>query len=228
MKLRIAVPVLLLLVLTLVFSTFGQRNVGGNMRGGRGGARVESLPQGNSDAEKKILAVVDEAQKSGAMFENAPVADARMLRLLTESTDAKNVVELGTSTGLSGLWFCMALQKTGGKLTTFEYDAGRAATARKHFTKAGVDQLVTVVDGDAHKTISRLKDPIDILFIDADKEGYVDYLNRLLPLVRPGGLIIAHNDSMAPDYQKLVTSNPALETLPYREGGGMLITLKKH
>ena len=218
----------LLTLLALAFTTFGQRGPGGGFRGGRpGGFRVESLPQANSEAEKRVLAVLDEAQRNGAMFQNAPVADGRMLRLLTESLGAQHVVELGTSTGLSGLWFCLALQKTGGKLTTFEYDAGRAATARGHFKKAGVEQIVTVVEGDAHQTISRLKEPIDVLFIDADKEGYVDYLNRLLPLVRPGGLILAHNDDMSPEYQRLVTANPALETLFYREGEGMAITLKK-
>jgi caffeoyl-CoA O-methyltransferase len=156
-----------------------------------------------------------------------PVTDGRMLRLLTEAAGAKNVVEIGTSTGLSGLWLCLALQKTGGKLTTFEYDAGRAATAREHFKKAGVDPLVTVVEGDAHQTIARLKEPIDVLFIDADKEGYADYLKKLLPLVRPGGLILAHNVDMVADYDRLVTSNPALETLFYMEGGGLGITLKK-
>jgi predicted O-methyltransferase YrrM len=121
----------------------------------------------------------------------------------------------------------MALQKTGGRLTTFEYDAGRAATARQHFKEAGVDSIVTIVEGNAHQTISRLKAQIDVLFIDADKEGYVDYLNKLLPLVRPGGLILAHNVGMAGDYDRLVTSNRSLETLFYMEGGGLGITLKK-
>ena len=185
------------------------------------------LPLANSEVEKKVLAVLDEAQRTGATYMNVPVTDGRMLRLLTEAAGARNVVEIGTSTGLSGLWLCLALQKTGGRLTTFEYDAGRAATARGHFKKAGVDQLVTVVEGDAHQTIARLKEPIDVLFIDADKEGYVDYLKKLLPLVRPGGLILAHNVDMVADYNRLVTSNPALETLFYMEGGGLGITLKK-
>ena len=188
---------------------------------------MESLPQANSELENRVLTVLDEAQKNGATFENVPVADGRMLRLLTEAMGAKHVVELGTSTGLSGLWFCLALQRTDGNLTTFEYDAGRAATARGHFKRAGVEQFVTLVEGDAHHTTSRLKGPIDVLFIDADKEGYVDYLTRLSPLVRPGGLILAHNDDMSPEYQRLVTANPALETLFYREGAGMAITLKK-
>src|ERR1035437_6900744 len=195
-----------------------------SQRGPRGGG---GLPLANSEPEKKVLAVLDEAQRTGSMYLNVPVTDGRMLRLLTEAAGAKNVVEIGTSTGLSGLWLCLALQKTGGKLTTFEYDAGRAATAREHFKKAGVDPLVTVVEGDAHQTIARLKEPIDVLFIDADKEGYVDYLKKLLPLVRPGGLILAHNVDMVADYNRLVTSNRALETLFYMEGGGLGITLKK-
>lgn len=184
------------------------------------------LPRGES--EKRILATLEAAAKAGALYANVPSADGRLLRLLTESANAKHVVEIGTSTGLSGLWFCMALEKkTGGKLTTFEYDPGRAATARKHFKEAGVDRLITLIEGDAHQTVTRLKDPIDIVFLDADKEGYVDYLNKLLPLVRPGGLILAHNVDMVPDYIKTVTSRPDLETLFYLQGGGLAVTLKK-
>ena len=195
-------------------------------RGFRGSAR-QSLPQGNSEAEKKILSILDEMQRAGATYLNVSVPDGRMLRLLAESTGARNAVEIGTSTGYSGLWLCLALQKTGGKLTTFELDRGRAAQARENFRKAGVDQLATVIEGDAHQNVVRLKEPIDVLFIDADKEGYLDYLNQLLPLVRPGGLILAHNVNSADAYDRAVVSNPALETLFYMDGGGLGITLKK-
>ena len=63
--------------------------------------------------------------------------------------------------------------------------------------------------------------------IDADKEGYVDYLNQLLPLVRPGGLILAHNVDMAPDYVMAVARNADLDTVFYTQGAGMGVTLKK-
>jgi len=204
---------------------WAQRGFRGGFRSA--GAAGDSLPVAGSDQEKRILGVLEEAWKTGATYANVPHADGRMLRLLTEAGKAKHAVEIGTSTGLSGLWFSLALQKTGGRLTTFEYDSRRAATAREHFRKAGVADLVTIVEGDAHQTIARLKEPIDIVFIDADKEGYVDYLNRLLPLVRPAGLILAHNIDMVPEYLRLVTTNPALETQLFREGGGMSITLKK-
>ena len=181
-----------------------------------------------SDAEKKVLATLDQAQRGGEIFQNVPVSDGRILRILAETAGAKNAVEIGTSTGLSGMWLSLALRETGGKLTTFEMDRGRAATARSNFKAAGVDHLVTIVEGDAHKTISRLKEPIDLVFIDADKEGYLDYLNKLLPLVRPGGLILAHNVETAPDYVSAVTTNPELETVFAGDGGGLGVTLKKH
>ncbi len=208
------------LVLGVAWMAVGQRRSFGRYR-------TESLPLAKTEAEKRILGVVDEAAKAGEMFANVPASDGRMLRLLTETAGAKHVVEIGTSTGISGLWFCLALQKTGGKLTTFEIDAGRAAMAREHFKRAGVDRIVTVVQGDAHRNVSGIKEPIDVLFIDADKEGYLDYLNKLLPLVRPGGLILAHNVNMADDYARQVTTNPDLETLFCGERGDLGVTLKK-
>ena len=188
---------------------------------------TSSLPAANSEGEKRVLSVIDELQRSGGTYLSVNVSDGRMLRLLAEAVDAKSVVEIGTSTGYSGLWLCLALQKTGGRLTTFEYDAGRASAARANFKKAGVDAQAIVVQGDAHQTVAQLKGPIDILFIDADKEGYPDYLNKLLPLVRPGGLILAHNVNSSDAYFQTVTTNPALETLFYTSGGGLGITLKK-
>lgn len=182
---------------------------------------------GKTEAEKKILAVLDSIVKSHQTYLSVPVVDGKALRVLTEAAGAKNVVEIGTSTGYSGLWFCLALEGTGGRLTTFEFDHGRATTAHDHFRKAGVENLVTQIEGDAHEKVKQLKQPIDVAFIDADKEGYVDYLHKLLPLVRPGGLILAHNVEMVPDYVKAVTGDAGLETVFYMEGGGLAVTVKK-
>ena len=179
------------------------------------------------DAEAKILAVLDRVVKSNEIYLSVPVKDGRALRLLTEASGARNVVEIGTSTGYSGLWLCLALQKTNGRLTTFEIDHQRASMAREHFREAGVDKMVTLIEGDAHGQVTKLKGPIDIVFIDADKGGYVDYLNKLLPLVKPGGLILAHNVDMVPDYVKAVTTSGNLETILYMEGAGLSVTLKK-
>lgn len=184
----------------------------------------QSTPLANSDFEKRVLEQIAQHDQDHL---NVPPADGRMLRLLTAAAGAKNAVEIGTSTGYSGLWLSLALGSTGGRLTTFEADAGRAATAREHFRSAGVEGIVTVVEGDARANVKRLNETIDVLFLDADKESYIEYFNQLLPLVRPGGLILAHNVDMIPDYVRLVTTHAALETLFYMEGNGLAVTLKK-
>ena len=189
--------------------------------------RPSSPPLAKNETEKKILAVLDGIVQSHHTYLSVPMQDGRALRLLAESSGAKSIVEIGTSTGYSGLWFCLALQSTGGHLTTFELDHGRATMARGHFKEAGVDNLVTIVEGDAHQNVAKLKGLVDLAFIDADKDGYVDYLNKVPPLVRPGGLILAHNVDMVPDYVKAVTTRPDLETIFYMEGGGLAVTLKK-
>ncbi len=202
---------------------------------GPGGGRVSdseftapSLPK--DEVEKKVLATLEEMRR-GPRFANVSPTDGRLLRLLTETIGAKRVVEIGTSTGESGVWFALALRTTGGHLYTHEIDEERAKVAQENFQKAGVDKQITLILGDAHETVKQYKEPIDILFLDADKEGYIDYLDKLVPLIRPGGLIIAHN--MNPRqadrrYVEAITKNPNLETaFLLMEGMGVGVTMKK-
>jgi predicted O-methyltransferase YrrM len=193
-------------------------------------SRLAKDPLAKDEAEKRILDTLEEMWR-GERFRNVSPEDGRLLRMLTETMGAKRVVEIGTSTGESAVWFALGLRATGGHLFTHEIDAGRAATARRNFKKAGVDDIVTLIEGDAHETVKQHDEPIDILFLDADKEGYIDYLNKLLPLVRPGGLVIAHNMNarMAdPAYLKAITENPLLDTMILlKEGTGVGVTLKK-
>ena len=164
------------------------------------GAPLSSLnnpPLARTAAEKKILGVINDI-KTGPWMANVDTLHGRLLRILTEAVNAQRVVEIGTANGYSALWICLGLKTTGGRLITHEIDPQKASLARENFKRAGVEDLVTVVEGDAHETVTRLKEPIDILFIDADKAGYPDYLNKLLPLVRPGGLILADNTAGLP------------------------------
>jgi len=202
---------------------------------GRSGQRAsfESTPLAKTDAEKKILGVLEDLRKKDSRgMMNVSPEDGRLLRLLTEAVGAKHVVEIGTSNGYSAIWFCLALRNTGGELITHEIDTERAVLARENFKRAGVDSLVKLVEGDAHETVKKLEAPIDVLFLDADKEGYIDYFNQLLPKVRPGGLIIAHNMNPGqadPNYTKAITTNPDLETVfLLMEGAGVGVTMKKH
>lgn len=196
---------------------------------GRGPMPSDTLPVPKDGQEKLIIDVLDDMAQNQMGMLNVPMDDGRLLRLLTETMGAKNVVEIGTSNGYSGLWILMALRTTGGKLTTFEIEPEKVKIAGSNFKKAGMDKRVNIIEGDAHEGVKKLKGPIDLLFIDADKEGYLDYLNKLLPLVRPGGLIVSHNwNSMDRDYIDALTKSPDLETLVQNlQSGGVGVTLKK-
>ena len=175
-------------------------------------------PKPRDAAEKRIIAVMEDmyANQSRGMGNILP-EDGRLMRMLAETLGAKHVVELGTANGYSALWFSLAVRSTGGKITTHEIDVDRIALARENFKRAGVEELVTLVEGDAHETLKRVTGPIDLLLLDAEKEGFTDYLSKLLPLVRTGGLIIAHDSSgqahMMHDYFRAIVSNPDLETV---------------
>ena len=183
--------------------------------------------------DKRIISVLDQMLTGpNSDILSVPPDDGSVLRLLAEATGAVNIVEIGTSNGYAALWFCLALRTTGGKLTTFEIDPERVALARENFKQAGVDNFVTIIEGDAHEAVTKLTEPIDIVFLDADKGGNLDYLNKLLPLVRLGGLVIAHDATDSAermqDYLDAITTDPALETFVLNASGpGISVTLKK-
>jgi predicted O-methyltransferase YrrM len=191
---------------------------------------IANAPLPKDDEERRILDSLQQARQ-GPRYANVSESDGRLLRLLTETSGAKLVVEIGTSTGESGLWFALALRKTGGKLITHDIDPGRAKIAAENFQKAGVDGSITIVLGDAHETVKNIEGPIDILFLDADKDGYLDYLDKLVPKLRPGGLIIAHNmvyPTPDPKYLEAITKNPAFDTaFLLMDGAGVGVTIKK-
>ncbi len=193
-------------------------------------SELSKPPLPKDDGEKRILAAIEKARQ-GERYANVSTADGRLLRQLAESIGARRIVELGTSTGESGLWFSLALRKTGGKLYTHDIDPGRIAVARENFHQGGVEDLIVITEGDAHQTAVRNHDPIDLLFIDAEKPGYDAYLKELLPYVRPGGLIVAHNmrrPAPNPRYIEAITTNPNLDTsFVLMDGAGVGITLKK-
>jgi predicted O-methyltransferase YrrM len=191
---------------------------------------LERAPMGNSTEERRVLAVLEDVYRNHRYL-SVPEEDGRLLRILAESIGAKHVVEVGTSTGYSGLWILLALMRTGGRLTTHEIDRGRHGLARHNYERAGLLEQATLVLGDAHVEITKLKDPLDLVFIDADKEGYPDYLQKLAPLVRPGGLIVAHNMASPPPdprYVEAVTTSPAYDTVFLNmHSAGVGVTLKK-
>ncbi|MDP2358875.1 MAG: O-methyltransferase [Beijerinckiaceae bacterium] len=197
-------------------------------RGGRP-PPTTAPPLARDPFENNVLKVLEDIDRN-QRYLNIDRDDGRLLRIHVESIGAKHVVELGTSTGYSALWMALGAKATGGRLTTYEIDAERAAMARANFKRAGLDDRINVVLGDAHVEVKKQQGPIDLVFIDADKDGYVLYLKALLPLVRPGGLIIADNmirPAPDPAFVRAITTDPALETVFLSTSTGMALTIKK-
>ena len=195
-----------------------------------GAPEFDSPSLAKDDQEKQALAVLDEMTK-GKWYLNVTTREGRVLRQLTETVGAKRVVEIGTSSGYSTIWLALGVRPTGGKVFTHEIDPEKVKIAKENFKKAGVHDLVTIIEGDAHETVKQHKEVVDVVFLDAEKKGYVDYLEKLLPLVRPGGLILGHDMHRPmpdPRYIEAITKNPNLDTsFIMMESFGISMTLKK-
>jgi caffeoyl-CoA O-methyltransferase len=124
-----------------------------------------------------------------------PIVDPQtgaLLHALVRTKRAARVLEIGTATGYSGLWMATALPPDG-LLITLERDASRAEIARRHFAAAGVGERVTVMVGDASRYLHKLAGPFDLVFQDSDKSSYLPMLDRIVPLMASGAMLVTDN-----------------------------------
>lgn len=165
---------------------------------------------------------------------NVPASDGQTLYDIIVKKGYRNALEIGTSTGHSGVWIAWALSKTRGRLTTIEIDQSRHKEALANFQEAGVAAYIDARLGDAHRIVPALPGPFDFVFCDADKDWYKNYLEAVLPKLSAGGSFVAHNVSdrsrwsggSNPDFLNFVRSLPYMETSFITSGSGMSISIK--
>jgi caffeoyl-CoA O-methyltransferase len=182
------------------------------------GAPVALTQEQSNPIDATVKRFLDQHRNSWRDM-NVPDADGRALYDLIVKNTCKRALEIGTSTGHSGIYIAWALSKTGGKLITIDVDEGRHREALGHFKEAGVAAFIDARLADAHDLVPKLDGPFDFVFIDADKEWYTNYAKAVLPKLTVGGLMTAHNVSqyggrrqMTGDYSEWVRSQPNLET----------------
>jgi caffeoyl-CoA O-methyltransferase len=160
---------------------------------------------------------------------SVPFEDGRLLRILAESIGAQHVVEIGTSFGYSGLWLSLALVGTGGRLTTFEIDPARQARAKANFEKAGVLPRMTLVVGDAHVEVTKVKPPVDMVFSDADKAATSTTSRSSRPCCGRGASSSRTTSTWRrPDYVRAISTEPGFDTTMVDVGAGeVAVTLRK-
>jgi predicted O-methyltransferase YrrM len=165
---------------------------------------------------------------------NVPEGDGRVLHDLIVKHKLTRALEIGTSTGHSGVWIAWALSKTGGKLTTLEIDPRRHRVALANFKEAGLASFIDARLGDAHEIVPALTGPFDFVFSDADKEWYRNYFVAVWPKVVPGGCFTAHNVSGSGSgrgtrefLEHLKTLPDAVTTIDTSSRAGISITCKR-
>jgi len=174
------------------------------------------------------------AQKGQWRQENVTETDGRILHDLILKRGYTRALEIGTSTGHSGIWQAWALSKTGGSLVTVEIEEFRHLAAVRNFKAAGLDAWIDARLGDAHTLVEALEGPFDFIFIDADQNWTPNYFRALLPKLAAGGCFAVHN-VVSLGYMKgvrefldEVRSLDFMETsVETSSGGGISLSFKK-
>jgi len=160
--------------------------------------------------------------------------------IMLKSINAKKILEIGMSVGYSGLWFADAIMSNtkDGQIITIDKEKFKIDSATRNFEEAGVSSLIKIREGEARKILREIKEEFgenyfDFIFIDADKESYIEYFDLCLPLVRKGGIIGADNilfperfNEMMEDYLSHVRSNPNVQSVTVPIDNGEEITFK--
>ncbi len=160
--------------------------------------------------------------------------------ILLQSMTAKKILEIGMSIGYSTIWFADAIsKKPDGKIITIDQDKKKIELAKRNFEEAGVSDFIEIRHGDAMEVLSNIIDEsnsaesFDFVFIDADKERYIQYFDAVLPLVKPGGLIGADNILFPERFQKFTNlyvkhlrKNPKISSVTIPIDNGEELSLK--
>jgi caffeoyl-CoA O-methyltransferase len=199
-------------VIALAFAVVPQARSAGSLT-----PQIESVLKSIKAADKGQLAVSDE--------------DGRFLRVLVATRNAKSVLEIGAASGFSGIWLGLGARESGGKVVSIEFDPQRASEALANVKKAGLDDVVRVVHGDAFKEIPKLQGSFDVVFLDAWKPDYKKFFEMVYPRLNTGGLFVAHNvvnkkSEMTP-FLDTIHSHPGLfTTIVSPSGEGMSVSYK--
>jgi predicted O-methyltransferase YrrM len=165
---------------------------------------------------------------------NTTPGDAMMLRILISGARAKRGIEVGAASGFGAMNMGIAFERNGGHLYSLEIDPKWVAVTRENIAKIGLEKTVTVIEGDALKTLATLDGQFDFIFIDAAKQQYLKYLQTIEPKLKPGALVVADNVIKSAramqDFLTYIQTSPNYETVIIRaseeKDDGMSVSVK--
>ena len=154
----------------------------------------------------------------------------RFLHTLVLATRPRCILEIGASAGYSTVWLATAARSVGATVITLEIDPDKVQRATSNLREAGLDDVVTIVQGDAFDYLRDRREPVDFVFLDAEKEDYLRFLELIVPLLPVGGLLVADNlISHAEDlaqFRQRAESDPRLSAIVVPIGRGELLAAR--
>jgi predicted O-methyltransferase YrrM len=194
-------------------------------------AALLATPAAQSRVPAGVAALLATIKRTDAGQLSVSEEDGRFMRVLVTSHNTKRGLEIGGAFGYSAIWIGLGLRETGGHLTTIEFDAGRARSAADNIRRAGLADVVTVVQGDAFREIPNIAGTFDFVFLDAWKPDYKRFFDLVFPRLVTRGLFLAHNvvnkQAEMRDFLSAIDTNPALASSIVRPGAeGMLVAVK--
>jgi predicted O-methyltransferase YrrM len=185
------------------------------------------MEQPSSDVDLLLEELYAFGRSEGGMW-NVGREGGALLAWFIRLLDAKRVLEIGTSNGVSTIWMARALGETGGELVTLEVESRKVAMATENLNRAGLFETVTIVEGPAIRSLQAIGGTFDLVFIDADKPQYPDYLEGVRDKVRSGSIIIADNVSETNAtsllYRTVLDSDPGFDSVGMSIAGGFWVT----
>ena len=188
--------------------------------------------------DKTTEEILSNLEKTKNSFWNLDRECANFLNTLIKIKNAKNVLEIGTSNGYSGIWILKALKETKGKLTTVEYWEKRQSVARANFSKcvpevyaeSKIGAAVIVLQDMLDEIKQNKREKFDFVFIDANKKEYIEYFELIDKMINKGSVILADNIlthyKKVEDYVNALFDNPSYQSQILPFGAGMMLSYK--
>ena len=174
--------------------------------------------------DRRTKSVLHELEKTRYQYWNICPEIGALLNIVAKAMKAERVLEIGTSNGYSTIWLADGVRGQNGKVVTVDINSEMLRLAEKNLWRAGLASYVELVHGDALDVIPKLEGRFDLVFLDAEKSEYYQYLKLSFDKVKDNGLIVAedvtaYRDSMR-DFLSEITSSERLETviIPYDDG----------
>ncbi len=181
--------------------------------------------------ENQIEELLKKMEEYSGSHENAwsiPKREAEFIYLFLRAYKPNRILEVGTSTGYSTIYFALAVKEIGGIVDTIEMDPEKIKIAKENFKVANLEEIISILEGDANRILNELKERYDFAFLDGEKKEYLSHFKMIKPKLGKNAIVMADNagdlaEEMK-DYLEFVRNTDGLLSVFVPIGNGLEMT----